>query len=103
MATNLINTYFLEVYKPENHLHASIEEMEKINKNLLVDDFGMTIKDHRENCNFSFLGEVRNQVVEFYFEKMSKETRGKEAEMDIISSMQSVTAVIDNYVYSPEI
>ncbi|MCH5167861.1 MAG: hypothetical protein J1F35_08285 [Erysipelotrichales bacterium] len=103
MTTNLINTYFLEVYKPEDCHRTSMEEMEKINKNLLIDDFDLTLKDHRENNNFSLLHEVRNQVVEFYLEKMTKESKTREDEMNIITSMQSVTAVIDNYIYSPEI
>lgn len=100
MATNLINTTFLSEYKPANWLFTSKEEMEKINRVLPVDnDFRMTLEDYAKNGSYNYLQMVRDQVVEFYSEKMRKEVRNSDEEKSLIEAMQSVTGVIDHYIY----
>ena len=101
MATNFINTYFLSEYKPSHWLFTSKEEMEKINRALLVDDFRMTLEDYAKNKSFNYLRMVRDQVVEFYSEKMRKEVRCSDEEKSLIEAMQSITGVIDHYIYNP--
>lgn len=101
MATNLINTTFLSDYRPKNWLFTSKEEMEKINRALPVNDFGMTLEDYAKNKSFNYLRMVRDQVVEFYSEKNRKEVRNSEEEKSLIEAMQSVTSVIDHYIYNP--
>lgn len=102
MATNLINTTFLSEYKPANWLFTSKEEMKKINRALPVDDaFGMTLEDYAKNKSFNYLRMIRDQVVEFYSEKIRKAVRNSDEEKSLIEAMQSVTGVIDHYIYNP--
>lgn len=83
---------FLKSYKPEDRHFTSCEEMYLITKKL-----GLSSKSFEE------LQEVRNKVVRFYSDIMTEEIekygRLTDREMDMMSAMQSVTAVIDNLMY----
>ena len=100
MATNLINTIFLSDYRPINSHYTSFEEMEKINRALTINDFGMTLEHYAKNNSYNYLQMIRDQVVEFYSEKIQNAVRNSDEEKYLIEAMQSVTGVIDYYIYN---
>ena len=83
-----LNETFLKSYFPKNRMFTSIMEIDKVNKNLLKS--GKQI----DELDTSEMQEVRNSVVKFYDPFIIREDDFK-----YMSSMQSVTAVIDFFIY----
>ena len=83
-----LNETFLKSYFPKNRMFTSIMEIDKVNKNLLKS--GKQI----DELDTSEMQEVRNSVVKFYDHFITREEGFK-----YMSSMQSVTTVIDFFIY----
>lgn len=83
-----LNETFLKSYFPKNRMFTSIMEIDKVNKNLLKS--GKQI----DELDTSEMQEVRNSVVKFYDPFITREDDFK-----YMSSMQSVTSVIDFFIY----
>ena len=83
-----LNETFLKSYFPKNRMFTSIMEIDKVNKNLLKS--GKQI----DELDTSEMQEVRNSVVKFYDHFIIREDDFK-----YMSSMQSVTSVIDFFIY----
>ena len=83
-----LNETFLKSYFPKRRMFTSIMEIDKVNKNLLKS--GKQI----DELDTSEMLEVRNSVVKFYYHFITREDDFK-----YMSSMQSVTTVIDFFIY----
>ena len=83
-----LNETFLKSYFPKRRMFTSIMEIDKVNKNLLKS--GKQI----DELDTSEMLEVRNSVVKFYYHFITREDDFK-----YMSSMQSVTSVIDFFIY----
>ena len=83
-----LNETFLKSYFPKRRMFTSIMEIDKVNKNLLKS--GKQI----DELDTSEMQEVRNSVVKFYDHFITREDDFK-----YMSSMQSVTSVIDLFIY----
>ena len=83
-----LNETFLKSYFPKNRMFTSTMEIDKVNKNLLKSGKQIDELDTYE------MQEVRNAVVKFYDPFIIREDDFK-----YMSSMQSVTAVIDFFIY----
>lgn len=92
---NLQHTYFidtldwLENYKPEDDHFTSKYEMQEISDNLDL-----------KNKNVEELTEIRNDVVRFYDRLIDKAGDDRNKIHDFMTSMMSVTAVIDHYKWN---
>ena len=96
---NLSDNYknFLKGYTPENDMFTSVEEIELVKKELELDNYPS-----------NRIVEVRNSVVKYYSELMDNEIirddegnyKGRSEDFwKYMKGMQSVTAVIDTYIY----
>jgi hypothetical protein len=88
---------FLKNYKPENQMFTSEDEIDLISETLNLPEL-----DFEERCK------TRNEVVRFYDDLMEAEIiydnngeyKGRtDKYWELITSMQSVTTVIDYYKY----
>ena len=88
---------FLKGYTPKSNMYTSKEEIELISNELGLE--GMTTEDFQS---------LRNEVVELYTELLDEniivDDKGEyvgrtEKYWSLMNAMQSVTAVIDHYIY----
>ena len=82
---NKVERMFLAKYRPEDAHWTSVKEIENITNAL-----GLNNLSGRE------LIAMRNAVVEYYSNRIELETQDHEKQMRWMTSMQSVTAVIDD-------
>lgn len=96
---NLSDNYknFLKGYTPKDDMFTSVEEIELVKKELELDNYPS-----------NRIVEVRNSVVKYYSELMDNEIirddegnyKGRSEDFwKYMNGMQSVTAVIDTYIY----
>lgn len=83
-----LNEDFLKSYVPEDRFHTSNEEVSLVISNTLLE--GKRI----DELSVINLKTLRDIIVDFYDPMISREDDFK-----YMSSMQSVTAVIDFYIY----
>lgn len=91
-----LNQTFLKEYHPKNHFYTTVEEMQRVDENCILE---YTLDDIKEVNGYKGLQEIRNKVVGFYTQCM-KNAKRREIEFGYMEAMQSVTAVIDNLIYA---
>lgn len=84
----MVNKEFLKNYTPAIFGFTSNKEMELIENELNLN-----------NKNAEELISVRNEVVQYYSNEMEHESPLSARQYNLMESMQSITAVIDNIYY----
>ena len=83
---NFVTKRFLYEYRPVNRMFTTTDEIKRITESLDLN-----------NCKH--LKELRNSIVKYYTECLEIEDRNTDKYFDLILGMQSVTSVIDYYIY----
>lgn len=84
-----LNKEFLKSYFSKNRFFTSNEEIEMVDKNILLSGEQVSKLDKK------IINEIRNQVVEFYDPLISREDDFK-----YMTSMQSVTSILEHFIYN---
>lgn len=83
-----LNKEFLKSYFPKNRFFTSNEEIEMVDKNILLSGEQISELDKKT------INEIRNQVVEFYDPLISREDDFK-----YMTPMMSITSILEHFIY----
>lgn len=83
-----LNKEFLKSYFPKDRFFTSNEEIELVNKSILLSGEKVSDLDRKS------INKIRNQVVEFYDPLISRKNDFK-----YMTSMMSITSILEHFIY----